>query len=70
MTRGAPAPRCGGGAGPDGWPAATAAGSRPATFEHTVVVTPSGVEVLTWLPDEQPGEAADASARPAAVAES
>ena len=32
---------------PDGWTAATADGSRTAQFEHTVLVTDTGVDVLT-----------------------
>jgi methionyl aminopeptidase len=32
---------------PDGWTAATSDGSRTAQFEHTVLVTDDGVEVLT-----------------------
>lgn len=35
--------------GKDGWTASTADGSLSAHFEHTVVVTSSGVEVLTSL---------------------
>ena len=37
---------------PDGWTAVTADGSLTAQFEHSLLVTPSGVEVLTLLPDE------------------
>jgi methionyl aminopeptidase len=37
---------------PDGWTAPTRDGSRSAQFEHTVLVTGTGVEVLTLLPDE------------------
>ena len=37
---------------PDGWTAPTADGSLSAQFEHTILVTPSGYEVLTQLPDE------------------
>lgn len=33
----------------DGWTAVTADGRRTAQFEHTVLVTDDGVEVLTWL---------------------
>jgi methionyl aminopeptidase len=40
---------------PDGWTAPTADGSRSAQFEHTVLVTPTGVEVLTLLPEEPRG---------------
>jgi methionyl aminopeptidase len=36
----------------DGWTAPTRDGSRSAQFEHTVMVTGNGVEVLTLLPDE------------------
>lgn len=31
----------------DGWTAITADGSRTAQFEHTVLITETGVEVLT-----------------------
>jgi methionyl aminopeptidase len=37
---------------PDGWTAPTRDGSRCAQFEHTVLVTGTGVEVLTLLPNE------------------
>ena len=37
---------------PDGWTAPTKDGSRTAQFEHTVLVTSSGVDVLTLLPHE------------------
>ncbi|RZA07172.1 MAG: M24 family metallopeptidase, partial [Proteobacteria bacterium] len=37
----------------DGWTARTADGSPSAQFEHTVLVTANGVEVLTLGPDEQ-----------------
>jgi len=37
---------------PDGWTAVTADGSLTAQFEHSLLVTPSGVEVLTLLTDE------------------
>jgi methionyl aminopeptidase len=37
---------------PDGWTAVTADGSLTAQFEHALLVTPSGVEVLTLLPHE------------------
>jgi methionyl aminopeptidase len=40
---------------PDGWTAPTRDGSRCAQFEHTVMVTGTGVEVLTLLPDEVRG---------------
>lgn len=32
---------------PDGWTVSTADGSRAAHFEHTILITPSGFEVLT-----------------------
>jgi methionyl aminopeptidase len=38
----------------DGWTARTADGSLSAQFEHTVLVTATGVEVLTLGPDERP----------------
>ncbi len=34
----------------DGWTAVTVDGGRSAQFEHTVLVTPTGVDVLTALP--------------------
>ncbi len=39
---------------PDGWTAPTRDGSRCAQFEHTMMVTATGVEVLTLLPGEPP----------------
>ncbi len=42
---------------PDGWTAVTADGGRAAQFEHTVLVTRDGAEVLTVAP---PGDAAPA----------
>jgi methionyl aminopeptidase len=36
----------------DGWTAPTRDGSRSAQFEHSLLVTPTGVEVLTLLPNE------------------
>ena len=33
----------------DGWTAVTADGRRTAQFEHTLLVTPEGAEVLTRL---------------------
>ena len=39
----------------DGWTAPTRDLSRSAQFEHTILVTPTGAEVLTLLPDEAPG---------------
>jgi methionyl aminopeptidase len=38
----------------DGWTVVTADGSLSAHFEHTVAVTPSGPEVLTWRPGDEP----------------
>jgi methionyl aminopeptidase len=40
---------------PDGWTAPTRDGSRSAQFEHTLLVTASGVEVCTLLPGEPRG---------------
>ena len=40
---------------PDGWTAPTRDGSRSAQFEHSLLVTPTGVEVLTLLPGEAHG---------------
>ncbi len=40
---------------PDGWTAPTRDGSRSAQFEHSLLVTPTGVEVLTLLPGESHG---------------
>lgn len=37
---------------PDDWTAVTADGSRSAQFEHTMLVTESGVELLTARPGE------------------
>jgi len=37
---------------PDNWTAVTADNARTAQFEHTVLVTPSGVEILT-LPNSE-----------------
>src|SRR5262245_5078648 len=34
---------------PDGWTVATADGARAAQFEHTILVTPEGAEILTEL---------------------
>jgi methionyl aminopeptidase len=39
----------------DGWTAPTRDGSRSAQFEHTLLVTPIGVEVCTLLPGEPHG---------------
>jgi methionyl aminopeptidase len=36
----------------DGWTAPTRDGMRSAQFEHSLLVTSTGVEVLTLLPDE------------------
>jgi methionyl aminopeptidase len=40
---------------PDGWTAPTRDGSRSAQFEHSLLVTATGVEVLTMLPGEPHG---------------
>ena len=40
---------------PDGWTAPTRDGSRSAQFEHTLLVTPTGVEVCTLVPGEPHG---------------
>jgi methionyl aminopeptidase len=40
---------------PDGWTAPTRDGSRSAQFEHTLLVTATGVEVCTLLPGEPHG---------------
>ncbi len=37
---------------PDGWTACTADGSRSAQFEHTMIVTETGCELLTGRPGE------------------
>jgi methionyl aminopeptidase len=37
---------------PDGWAVATRDGGRAAQFEHTLLVTPHGVDVLTKYDDE------------------
>jgi methionyl aminopeptidase len=37
----------------DGWTASTVEGRRTAQFEHTMVVTDDGVELLTLHPDGQ-----------------
>lgn len=37
---------------PDDWTAATADGSRSAQFEHTLLVTETGIEILTAIPGE------------------
>ena len=40
---------------PDGWTSSTADGGRSAQFEHTLLVTATGVEVLTArLPTSPP----------------
>jgi methionyl aminopeptidase len=40
---------------PDGWTAVTRDGSLSAHFEHTVVVTPSGCDILTLLAEDARG---------------
>jgi len=40
---------------PDGWTSVTADGKRSAQFEHTLLVTDDGIEVLTArLPESPP----------------
>lgn len=40
---------------PDGWTAATEDGKRSAQFEHTLLITPDGCELLTArLPTSPP----------------
>jgi len=39
---------------PDGWTAATADGKRSAQFEHTMLVTPGGAELLTGKVETSP----------------
>ena len=39
---------------PDGWTSATVDGKRSAQFEHTLLVTESGCEVLTGRLDSSP----------------
>jgi hypothetical protein len=52
---------------PDGWTSSTADGKRSAQFEHTLVVTASGCELLTArLPESPPlWWEADATPQPA-----
>ncbi len=40
---------------PDDWTSATVDGSRTAQFEHTLLVTEDGVEVLTARREDSPG---------------
>lgn len=42
---------------PDDWTSATQDGSRTAQFEHTLLVTGDGVEILTARQDDSPGGA-------------
>jgi methionyl aminopeptidase len=35
---------------PDGWTIVTADGGRSAQFEHTILITKDGVDILTQLP--------------------
>ena len=49
----------------DGWTAVTADGSLSAQFEHTVLVTETGVEVLTLGSNERPPALDAAAPRPA-----
>jgi methionyl aminopeptidase len=39
---------------PDGWTSVTVDGQRSAQFEHTILVTETGVEVLTARLDTSP----------------
>ena len=39
---------------PDGWTSSTADGSRSAQFEHTLLVTATGAEILTARLDSSP----------------
>ena len=39
---------------PDGWTAVTIDGKRSAQFEHTMIVTDDGVDVLTKRLDSSP----------------
>lgn len=39
---------------PDGWTAVTQDGKRSAQFEHTMLSTETGVDILTALPDTDP----------------
>jgi methionyl aminopeptidase len=36
---------------PDGWTASTADGQRAAQYEHTILVTRDGAEILTLAPE-------------------
>ena len=42
---------------PDGWTAVTVDGRRSAQFEHTLVITPAGCEVLTARLPSSPSDA-------------
>ncbi len=44
---------------PDGWTAVTVDRRRTAQFEHTILVTETGVDVLTAWPDEVAGRHLD-----------
>lgn len=39
---------------PDGWTVVTADGSRSAQFEHTLLITDSGCEILTARTEDSP----------------
>lgn len=39
---------------PDNWTAVTADGQRSAQFEHTLLITENGVEILTQRTPESP----------------
>ena len=51
---------------PDDWTSVTADGSRTAQFEHTLLVTETGVEILTARLEDSPGGAVE---MPAEVAQ-
>ena len=44
---------------PDDWTSATMDGSRTAQFEHTLLITEEGVEVLTARAEDSPGGPVD-----------
>ncbi len=44
---------------PDDWTAATVDGKRSAQFEHTILVTKDGCEILTARTEQSPGGAID-----------
>ena len=44
---------------PDDWTSATVDGARTAQFEHTLLVTEDGVEILTARKEDSPGGPVD-----------